>query len=100
MAQHLDHRVVIVAVVGRRQGGGHGLKHGPTLWTGCVTNRQLLVGVFPLGPHPSTWHRGARCYGPTMPIETDVETELPDGEMIEDELLVEEISIDGMCGVY
>jgi mycofactocin precursor len=24
----------------------------------------------------------------------------PTGELVEDELLVEEISIDGMCGVY
>ena len=29
----------------------------------------------------------------------DAETEADDG-LIEDELLVEEISIDGMCGVY
>ena len=26
--------------------------------------------------------------------------EVPDGELLDDELLVEEISIDGMCGVY
>ena len=26
--------------------------------------------------------------------------ELPEIELVEDELLVEEISIDGMCGVY
>ena len=38
---------------------------------------------------------------------TDVEDEAPDDterepseELIEDDLLVEEISIDGMCGVY
>jgi mycofactocin precursor len=31
--------------------------------------------------------------------ETGPEVEV-DGELIEDELLVEEISIDGMCGVY
>jgi mycofactocin precursor len=29
----------------------------------------------------------------------DTERE-PDAELVEDELLVEEISIDGMCGVY
>jgi mycofactocin precursor len=33
---------------------------------------------------------------------TTVTTEAPDtgAELVEDELLVEEISIDGMCGVY
>ena len=30
--------------------------------------------------------------------ETDVEA--PEDELVEEELLVEEISIDGMCGVY
>ena len=30
------------------------------------------------------------------PIEADA----PDAELVEEELLVEEISIDGMCGVY
>jgi mycofactocin precursor len=35
-----------------------------------------------------------------MPSEIDIDDQLSDGEMIEDELLVEEISIDGMCGVY
>ncbi|MEO1064486.1 MAG: mycofactocin precursor MftA [Actinomycetota bacterium] len=34
-------------------------------------------------------------------IERDVvETETDTDELVEDELLVEEISIDGMCGVY
>jgi mycofactocin precursor len=40
-------------------------------------------------------------------MATDVTTEAPeatdvvnDGELVEDELLVVEISIDGMCGVY
>ncbi len=28
------------------------------------------------------------------------ETEVPVDELLEDELLIEEISIDGMCGVY
>jgi mycofactocin precursor len=31
------------------------------------------------------------------PESTDV---APDGDLVEEELLVEEISIDGMCGVY
>jgi mycofactocin precursor len=34
---------------------------------------------------------------------TPVEAAVPapgDGELVEDDLLVEEISIDGMCGVY
>ncbi len=30
-------------------------------------------------------------------VQTDTE---PDADLVEDELLVEEISIDGMCGVY
>ena len=37
------------------------------------------------------------------PAESEVDTtvaELPTDELVEDELLVEEISIDGMCGVY
>jgi mycofactocin precursor len=40
-------------------------------------------------------------------MATDVTTEAPestdvanDSELVEEELLVEEISIDGMCGVY
>ncbi len=28
------------------------------------------------------------------------ETELPEGELLVEESLVEEVSIDGMCGVY
>lgn len=34
------------------------------------------------------------------PISTDAEAEPDTDELVEDELLVEEISIDGMCGVY
>jgi mycofactocin precursor len=30
----------------------------------------------------------------------EVEAELPANDLVEEELLVEEISIDGMCGVY
>ena len=30
-------------------------------------------------------------------IETDTDTEV---ELVEDDLLVEDVSIDGMCGVY
>jgi mycofactocin precursor len=33
---------------------------------------------------------------PPPPTEADA----ADGEMVEEELVVEEISIDGMCGVY
>jgi mycofactocin precursor len=38
----------------------------------------------------------------TMPetSEEEVSAELSDGGLVEEELLVEEISIDGMCGVY
>ena len=32
--------------------------------------------------------------------EADDVVETADGALVEDELLVEEISIDGMCGVY
>ncbi|MEM7339101.1 MAG: mycofactocin precursor MftA [Actinomycetota bacterium] len=35
----------------------------------------------------------------TEPVEADVTADDRD-ELVEDELLVEEISIDGMCGVY
>ncbi len=36
------------------------------------------------------------------PISSATGSEVPDGNLIEDddELLIEEISIDGMCGVY
>jgi mycofactocin precursor len=40
----------------------------------------------------------------TVPAEPDTEHEpevsLPDTNLVEEDLLVEEISIDGMCGVY
>ena len=32
--------------------------------------------------------------------ETSVEDETPVDPLVDDELLIEEISIDGMCGVY
>jgi len=35
--------------------------------------------------------------GPAEPVPNEIET---DTELVEEELLVEEISIDGMCGVY
>lgn len=37
---------------------------------------------------------------PTIEDQTDTEVDAADEELLEDELLVEEISIDGMCGVY
>jgi mycofactocin precursor len=41
---------------------------------------------------------------PTEHLAPSVEDDTPalpaDGELVEEELLVEEISIDGMCGVY
>jgi len=38
---------------------------------------------------------------PDAPIRTaDAEAEAADEALVEEELLVEEISIDGMCGVY
>ena len=45
----------------------------------------------------------ARCMDPAITIETGAtaDAELAEaGELVEEELLVEEISIDGMCGVY
>ena len=33
-------------------------------------------------------------------VTTDTLTDEPTEQLVEDELLVEEISIDGMCGVY
>jgi mycofactocin precursor len=38
---------------------------------------------------------------PAPPAATDeLLAELPDGELLVEESLVEEVSIDGMCGVY
>lgn len=38
---------------------------------------------------------------PTLDVVAlDDASPVDDGELVEDELLVEEISIDGMCGVY
>lgn len=34
------------------------------------------------------------------PIEEEVERDGADHDLVEGELLVEEVSIDGMCGVY
>ena len=35
------------------------------------------------------------------PAASEIDADVPTGdELVEDELLVEEISIDGMCGVY
>jgi mycofactocin precursor len=36
----------------------------------------------------------------TAPAADDVDDTVSDQQLVEDELLVEEISIDGMCGVY
>ncbi|HEY6532326.1 MAG TPA: mycofactocin precursor MftA [Acidimicrobiales bacterium] len=36
----------------------------------------------------------------TEPSENTDEPELVDAEMVESDLLVEDVSIDGMCGVY
>jgi len=36
----------------------------------------------------------------TAPATDDLDGCLSDQQLVEDELLVEEISIDGMCGVY
>ena len=36
----------------------------------------------------------------TAPPATENEHELPETDLLEEELVVEEISIDGMCGVY
>lgn len=36
----------------------------------------------------------------TASAEPESAMSFPDAELVEDELLVEEISIDGMCGVY
>jgi mycofactocin precursor len=36
----------------------------------------------------------------TAPATDELDDSLSDQQLVEDELLVEEISIDGMCGVY
>lgn len=38
--------------------------------------------------------------GPPTIVAAMPEVEVQDEELVEDELLVEEVSIDGMCGVY
>jgi mycofactocin precursor len=35
-----------------------------------------------------------------VPVPAGDDTVLGDGELIEEDLLVEDVSIDGMCGVY
>ncbi len=37
---------------------------------------------------------------PAPPADEALTAELPDGELLVEESLVEEVSIDGMCGVY
>jgi mycofactocin precursor len=37
--------------------------------------------------------------GPVSPATADADADEP-GEMLEQDLMVEEVSIDGMCGVY
>ena len=36
----------------------------------------------------------------TEPVAGTRAAEPPEGELVEDDLLVEDVSIDGMCGVY
>ena len=50
------------------------------------------------GPAPPSGYTPAM---PDAPIRTaDAEAEAADDVLVEEEVLVEEISIDGMCGVY
>jgi mycofactocin precursor len=37
---------------------------------------------------------------PTAVVAADDQAEAPEPDLVEHELLVEEVSIDGMCGVY
>lgn len=37
---------------------------------------------------------------PQVAEATDVETTTPEPALVEEQLLVEDVSIDGMCGVY
>jgi mycofactocin precursor len=58
-----------------------------------------------MSPSPSQGSSGGSSWALTSaPMENDTATldqaEPVDGELVEEELLVEEISIDGMCGVY
>ena len=36
----------------------------------------------------------------TVPVETAASVETPASQVVEQDLLVEDVSIDGMCGVY
>lgn len=54
---------------------------------------------------PSMSDRPSQPAGPKTPGASDrsphaVEPTTPDGELLEEDLLVEDVSIDGMCGVY
>ena len=52
---------------------------------------------------PSLWTVVAPCANMrsmTTAVVTEADVETPQDEDIIDELIVEEISIDGMCGVY
>ncbi len=44
--------------------------------------------------------RGSKPAAEALGATTGSADEMVDGELIEEELLVEEVSIDGMCGVY
>jgi len=37
---------------------------------------------------------------PAVPAPTDTAATAPDDHLVESDLLVEDVSIDGMCGVY
>lgn len=53
--------------------------------------------AFAVGPH--RYHRSMEPITEALERDTDEGT-AADQTLVEDELLVEEISIDGMCGVY
>jgi mycofactocin precursor len=53
------------------------------------------------GPRPGPWTCERTLMDDTTATVTVAETEDHDeAEAVEEELLVEEVSIDGMCGVY
>jgi mycofactocin precursor len=69
----------------------------PTPFRVFGADRVRRVGVL------ATWHSDPRSSVRRVTHETDPQAPAEPGdtdELIEDELIIEEISIDGMCGVY
>lgn len=51
-------------------------------------------------PHPPRTRGGARDVDPAPPQNQEEQPPAPEAFLLEEDLLIEEVSIDGMCGVY